>query len=104
MESIMLSKKFFKTKAEAEITFEFTRSDAEFVELVADFNDWKPVVMKFNKKEKTFKTKVKLPKDGSYHFRYLINGSDWENDQSADQLTHNEFGSQNSVVMTVAQQ
>lgn len=98
----MLSKKFFKTKAEAEVTFEYTRSDVKTVELVADFNNWQPVAMKFNKKDKTFKTKVKLPKDGSFHFRYLVNGAEWENDQKADQYILNEFGSENSVVMTHA--
>lgn len=96
----MLTKKFFKTKEEVEITFEFNRSDVTSVSLVADFNHWQGVGMKFNKKTQSFKTKVRLPKDGTFHFRYLLNNTEWENDNKADQYLPNEFGSDNSVVTT----
>ena len=59
----MLTKKFFKTKDETEVTFELNRSDLTSAELVADFNDWQAVEMKFNKKTQSFKTKVRLPKN-----------------------------------------
>lgn len=97
----MLTKKFFKTKEEAEVTFEFNRSDVTSVSLVADFNNWQAVEMKFNKKTKSFKTKVRLPKGGIFHFRYLLNNNEWENDSKADQYLPNEFGSDNSVVTTL---
>jgi len=97
----MLTKKFFKTKEEAEITFEFKRNDVTSVSLVADFNNWQAVEMKFNKKTQSFKTKVKLPKGGTYHFRYLLNNNEWENDSNADQYLPNEFGTDNSVVTTL---
>ncbi|MCI2284193.1 isoamylase early set domain-containing protein [Colwellia sp. MSW7] len=97
----MLTKKFFKTKDEAEVTFEFTRSDVSSVALFADFNDWQAIEMKFNKKSKSFKTKVRLPKDGTFHFKYLLNNTEWENDYKADQYQPNAFGTENSVVTTV---
>jgi 1,4-alpha-glucan branching enzyme len=96
----MLTKKFFKTKNEAEVTFEFTRADVTSAVLVADFNDWQAIEMKFNKKTNVFKTKVRLPKDGIFHFRYLLNNTEWENDYKADQYLPNEFGTENSVVNT----
>lgn len=96
----MLTKKFFKTKDEAEVTFEFNRSDVTSAALVGDFNDWQAIEMKFNKKSKTFTAKVRLPKDGQFHFRYLLNNSEWENDYQADQYLPNAFGSENSVVQT----
>jgi 1,4-alpha-glucan branching enzyme len=96
----MLTKKFFKTKDETEVTFEFNRSDVTSAELVADFNDWQAIEMKFNKKTQSFKTKVRLPKGGDFHFRYLLNKTEWENDYKADQYLPNEFGSENSVVNT----
>ncbi|MEW6997141.1 isoamylase early set domain-containing protein [Colwelliaceae bacterium BS250] len=96
----MLTKKFFKTKDEAEVTFEFNRSDVSSAVLVADFNDWQAVEMKFNKKTNSFKTKVRLPKGEIFHFRYLLNDTEWENDYKADQYLPNEFGSENSVVIT----
>ncbi|MGL1956330.1 MAG: isoamylase early set domain-containing protein [Colwellia sp.] len=96
----MLKKKSFKTKNETEITFEFSREDADSVALVAEFNDWQPVSMNFNKKDRVFRTKVRLPKDKSFHFRYLINEQEWENDHQADDYISNPFGSDNSVVVT----
>lgn len=96
----MLTKKFFKTKDEAEITFEFNRSGVTSAALVGDFNNWQAIEMKFNKKTQSFKTKVKLPKGGTFHFRYLLNNTEWENDYKADQYIPNEFGSENSVVKT----
>ena len=97
----MLIKKFFKTKDEAEITFEFTRDDVTSVSLCGDFSDWQPVSMKFNKKEKSFRTKIRLPKGENFHFRYLINESEWENDYEADAYLPNGFGTDNSVVTTL---
>ena len=96
----MLIKKYFKTKSEAEITFEFSRDNAESVALVADFNDWQPIAMKFNKKAKVFRTKIRLPKDDDFHFRYLINDNEWENDEQADRYEPNCFGSDDSVIST----
>ncbi|MBA6390654.1 isoamylase early set domain-containing protein [Colwellia sp. BRX10-3] len=98
----MLTKKFFKTKDETEVTFEFNRSDVTKVALVGDFTDWQTVEMKFNKKSQSFKTKLRLPKGGVFHFRYLLNDSEWENDYQADQYLPNEFGTENSVVSTTA--
>ena len=98
----MLAKKFFKTKDEAEVTFEFNRSDVTSAALLGDFNDWQAIEMKFHKKTQSFKTKVRLPKDGVFHFRYLLNETEWENDYKADQYLPNVFGSENSVVRTTA--
>jgi len=96
----MLTKKFFKTKNEADITFEFNRSDVKTAVLLGDFNDWQGVEMKFNKKSQSFKTKIRLPKDGIFHFRYLLDNAEWANDYQADQYLPNEFGSENSIVNT----
>jgi 1,4-alpha-glucan branching enzyme len=95
----MLIKKYFKTKAEADVTFEFKRDNVENVALVAEFNEWQPIEMKFNKKTKAFRAKVRLPKDSSFHFRYLLNNAEWENDEQADNYVPNSFGTDNSVVV-----
>ena len=96
----MLKKKFFKTKNEAEITFEFSAEKNKSVALVADFNQWEPVKMKFVKKDKVFRTKVRLPKNEVFHFRYLLDNQQWENDHRADEYMPNPFGSDNSVLKT----
>jgi 1,4-alpha-glucan branching enzyme len=98
----MLKKKVFKTKDEAEVTFTFANEEANEVALVSDFNGWEPVEMKFNKKNKVFSTKVRMPKDSEFQFRYLVNGEDWANDDAADAYVVNEHGGQNCVVSTAA--
>jgi 1,4-alpha-glucan branching enzyme len=100
MERDMLTKKYFKTKDEAEVTFEFNREDVTSAALVGDFNDWQGLEMKYNKKSKSYKAKIRLPKGETFHFRYLLNGVEWENDYNADQYIANEFGSENSIVTT----
>ncbi len=95
----MIKKKFFKTKDECEVTFEFEAEGAETAVLVSDFNGWQPVAMKKLKKG-PFKTKVRMPKEGQFQFRYLVNGRNWLNDETADAYQANEHGSENCVVST----
>lgn len=95
----MLKKKYFKTKDECEVTFEF-ETEANEVALVSENNDWQPIEMKKRKKDGMFFTKVRLPKEGQFQYRYLLNNSSWSNDTTADAYTPNEFGSDNSVVIT----
>ncbi|WP_105199862.1 MULTISPECIES: isoamylase early set domain-containing protein [unclassified Pseudoalteromonas] len=96
----MLKKRFFKTKEEAEVTFEYMHPDAEAVALVAEFNQWQPLAMQYSKKDQLFRTKLRLPKNSEFHFRYLINDEQWDNDHQADAYVANDFGTDNSVVST----
>ncbi len=98
----MIKKKFFKTKNEAEVTFEYPGEDLSSVSLVADFTQWQPVNMRYVKKDKVFRAKVRLPKNETFLFRYLLDGSHWENDHKADEYLPNPYGSDNSVVYTTA--
>jgi len=96
----MLKKKYFKTKDEVEITFEHEDGQAEQVALVSEANEWEPVKMTKRKKDGVFYTKVRLPKDGEFQFRYLVDGQNWVNDNEADAYVANEYGGQNAVVVT----
>jgi 1,4-alpha-glucan branching enzyme len=99
----MLKKKFFKTKEECEVTFEFAIEEATEVALVGEFNNWEPIAMKKAKsKNAPFKAKVRLPKDGKYQFRYLVDQTVWANDEAADAYWANDQGTDNSVVFTLA--
>ena len=95
----MLKKKFFKTIDECEVTFEVNVESAENVALVCEHNGWEPIQMKQTKKG-PFRTKIRLPKEGKFQFRYLVDGEAWHNDESADALWANEHGSENSVIST----
>lgn len=97
----MLKKRFFKTLDECEVAFEYANNDAQSAALVCDFNGWKPLLMKKAKKPGSpFRIKIRLPKEGQYQFRYLIDQSIWVNDDGADDYCVNEFGESNSVVNT----
>lgn len=96
----MLIKRFFKTKNETEVTFEFSSDANDSVELVADFNDWQPKAMKYSKKHGSFRTKVRLAKNMDFQFRYLVNHHMWQNDHNADKYLLNSFGTDNSIVST----
>ena len=95
----MLKKRFFKTKSDCEVTFEMNPEGVQKMALVCQANEWEPVAMKRAGKG-PFKTRIRLPKDSEFEFRYLVDQDQWLNDDSADAYRTNEHGSQNSVVVT----
>ena len=96
----MLTKKFFKTKDEVEVVFEVDRPDVESAEWVADSTGWEPVGMKRSRGKGPFRLRVRLPREAAVQFRYRFDGHRWENDEAADAYWPNEYGSDNSVVLT----
>ena len=95
----MLSKRNFKAKDEVEITFENDANGASEVALVSEITNWEPVEMK--KYRGVWRTKVRAPKNGEFQFRYLVDGSNWANDEAADAyVPNNVTGDNNSVVKT----
>ena len=98
----MLNKKFFKTKPETEVVFEFSRDDVKSVKLAGEFNDWVPTAMKLDKKSGAFKLKMRLPTEAEFEFKYLLNDAEWENDYQADAYVPNDQGTENSVISTKA--
>lgn len=93
----MLKKRYFKSKDEYEVTFELP-AEAKEVVLVCEANGWEPVAMK--KSKGTFTAKMRMPANGRYQYRYLIDNNEWVNDEAADDFVPNEHGTQNSVVDT----
>lgn len=84
-----LTKRFLKTKPVCKVTFTVSSEmadGAKKVGLVGEFNDWnmkKPIAMK-GYKNGSFKATVDLETGKSYQFRYLLDGSTWQNDDLAD--------------------
>ena len=95
----MVKKRFFKTRDECEVAFELVPSAAEQVALVCEANGWEPIEMKRNRKG-TFRTKLRLPKQCRFQFRYLIDEATWVNDEAADAYWPNAFGGENGVLDT----
>lgn len=99
-----IKKQYLKNKPVCKVTFTLPKDmidSANNVSLVGDFNDWNPEVnpMK-HRKDGAFETTVNLEKGHEYQFRYLLNGSTWENDNSADKYVHSPYAdTENSVVV-----
>lgn len=97
----MINKRYFKTKDEVEVTFELPASAVEkSVAIVADFLDWQPTEMKKVARTKSYRFKTRLPKDGQFEFRYLVDDKKWVNDPQADTFKPNVFGEDNGLVST----
>ena len=95
----MLKKRFFKTKTECEVVFELSPKGAQQVELVCEVNEWEPIEMKKNR-QGAFRTKLRFPREKRFQFRYLVDRSDWVNDEDADGYQPNQFGGKNGILDT----
>ena len=95
----MLKKRFFKTVDECEVTFRVEPEEASSVALVIDSNEWAPIPMK-QLKSGPFQTKLRLPLNSTFQFRYLVDGEQWANDEAADAYVRNQYGGDNCIVET----
>ncbi len=96
----MLNKKFTPKRTVCKVTFSVpSEIVSEEVALVGDFNDWDTKSTKLTKKNGEFVTEVRLKPETEYKFKYLIDGTTWENDYEADAYVPNEYGSEDSVVI-----
>ena len=99
-----IKKQYLKSKPECKVTFTLPKDmsrSAGSVYLVGEFNDWdaNSHPMKLHK-DGSFNLTINLEKGREYQFRYLIDGSTWENDDCADKYVRNPYGdSENSVVV-----
>lgn len=99
-----IKKQYLKTKPECKVTFTLPKDmsrSAGSVYLVGEFNGWdvNSHPMKLHK-DGSFNLTINLEKGHEYQFRYLIDGSVWENDDCADKYVRTPYGdSENSVVV-----
>ena len=97
-----LEKKFLKAKPVCKVKFSLTGDQyksASSILLVGDFNNWQlgetPLKMA---KTGVWSVSLDLETGKEYQFRYLIDGSNWENDPESDSFIPSGLGSENSVV------
>ena len=98
-----IKKQYLKSKPICKVTLSLPKeaaNGASSVALVGEFNSWNEKATPMKKlKDGTFKATVDLPTGREYQFRYLIDGSKWENDWSADAYTGNGISmEENSVI------
>lgn len=104
-ENTGIQKQYLKNKKVCKVTFRLPNvvaGDAESVCIVGDFNDWNATATPMKKrKNQDYAVTLELRPGREYQYRYLIDGSKWENDWNADKYVKNPFGdSDNSVVST----
>ena len=82
------------------VTFELpATAGADLAHLCADFNDWSTTdTPMIRRRDGSFRVAVVLEPGRSYRFRYLIDGTRWENDWAADAYVPNDYGSDDSIV------
>lgn len=67
--------------------------------VVGEFNNWDKTATPMQQTQKGWVASVELEPNRAYQYRFLVDGR-WVNDWSADQYVPNEFGGDNSVVVT----
>lgn len=85
------------------VTFEMPASIwADSIYLVGDFNGWNTTThpLKQRHSDGVWEITLELDANQTYEYRYLINGTEWQNDWQADRYVANPYGSENSVVVT----
>ena len=82
-----------------EVMFRFdVRPDAGSVVLVAEFNDWSTTTHPMDRDDDGYVTVVVLAPGRTYRYKFLVDGTDWENDWHADTYQVNSFGGHDSVL------
>lgn len=98
-----LSKQYLKTRPVSKVTFRVPSEiagGADRAALVGEFNGWDPQATRMRKlKSGDFKVTVDLEIGREYQYRYLLDGSKWTNDDSADRYVPSGVpDAENSVV------
>ena len=99
-----IKKQYLKSKPVCKVTFRLPREAADSakkVQVVGDFNGWGAHGNRMKRlKSGAFTATIELDVNREYQFRYLINGTNWENDRDADRYVPTVYGdSENSVVV-----
>jgi len=95
----MIQKTYYKTKDYCKVKFSFKVENAETVEILGLNSDWQNSVIMSKKKDGSFSAELNLPKNSKHQFKYLVDTKEWINDPTADEVTPNEFGGSNSVLV-----
>ena len=98
----MIRKQRSPNKGKVVVTFEIPGTLwAERINLVGSFNDWDPHVhlLQQTHLDADWHITLELEMGHSYHFRYLVDGEHWMDDDQADGYMLNAFGGVDSVVI-----
>ena len=99
----MITKREGSTPNKVLVTFQLPAFIwAESVHIAGDFNGWNTGshALAHSQDGGHWEITLELERGRAYQFRYLVDGTQWQNDWSADRYLPNSFGGDNSVVET----
>lgn len=83
------------------VTFQIPAEWAEKkAAVVGDFNDWDSEEHEMEKNDGHWEVTARLKPETKYTFKYLLDGERWENEEDADSFVPNDFGTNDSVLVT----
>ncbi len=96
----MIKKTFAKNGKTCRVTFTISAGhSAEEARLCGSFTDWtENSLLMTKRKDGRFSVSTTLKTGQTYYFRYLLDGTRWQNDEAADGYVPNAFGSEDSVL------
>ena len=69
--------------------------------VAGEFNEWDKTAHPLTaRKGGRFSCTISLPVGSEFRFRYWVDGERWENDWDADKYVPNEFGTEDSMIVT----
>ena len=98
-----MKKTYLKSNKDVcKVTFALPKEiEAQSVALVGEFNNWdKHATPMKRKRDGSYSVTLDLQAGKEYRFRYLLDGTLWENDWDADSYVPNGFDGEDSVVST----
>jgi 1,4-alpha-glucan branching enzyme len=101
----MLKKQVLKSKPVCKVTFSLSKKqvpEAQTVHLVGEFNEWSETDTEMTRmKNGDFKVTLPLETGKQYQFRYLVDGTTWMNDDSADGFVKSGLGEEENCIVSV---
>jgi 1,4-alpha-glucan branching enzyme len=96
----MIKKTYSKNGTTCTVTFRLPGDEIESSAAgLGDFNEWsREADLLQERKNGTWSTTLYLETGKTYRFRYLIDDKRWLNDDEADELKPNRFGSLDGIV------
>jgi len=96
----MLKKTYSDAGQACQVTFELpSEVAAQTACLCGEFNAWGPSAHPMERQvDGSFTLALALEPGQAYRFRYLLDGTRWENDWAADGYVPNPYGSDDSLI------
>lgn len=99
----MIEKTYLKTKPQCKVKFVLPADavgTAKKIAVVGDFNNWDDTANPMRKqKSGVFASTLNLEINANYQFRYLLNNTEWINDEMADEYVPSPVSSESNGVL-----